>query len=165
MTPEQRKNLITLANYLDALPPDYTHFHMGMFARVNPDDLDGNYKDVNIVSRLNPADNGIGYQCGAVACALGHGVAAGIPALPGETWPTYAKRAYGVSQWPRLGESDAAWEWMFSGNWDDIDNSPSGAAARIRYFLANGPYPDTIQILIEQELFDYDELIKPYMKP
>lgn len=34
-----------------------------------------------------------------------------------------------------------AWGWLFSGYWQFIDNTPIGAAKRIRYYLKYGSYP------------------------
>ncbi len=38
-------------------------------------------------------------------------------------------------------ESHRAWAWMFSGGWYYVDNTPVGAAKRIRYYLKYGNVP------------------------
>lgn len=78
--------------------------------------------------------------CGTVACAVGHGPLAGIEMTPGEKkakdagvgWAVYCARAFGVSNIsPEMG-------WLFQSWWQKKDNTPEGAAARIRYYLKHG---------------------------
>jgi hypothetical protein len=38
-------------------------------------------------------------------------------------------------------ESSIEFEWMFGARWSPIDNTPHGAAARIRYVLDHGAAP------------------------
>lgn len=121
LTDEQRANLAKLADYLAALPADYEHFDMSSF-----------YAD----------EKGYGYSllsqraktpaCGTVACAAGHGIAAGVPARDEDhdMWYLYSTRAF----CPEGG----AWDWCFEGDWEVTDNTPAGAAARIRYLLSKG---------------------------
>ena len=108
------KNLELLATYLEALPVNYIHFDMDTF-------LDG-VRDSG-ARTWEP-------ECGTVACALGH--APNVPGIPkplveGENWYAYSDRVLG------LGDKD--WEWCFSSDWAEVDNTPQGAATRIRYLL------------------------------
>lgn len=114
-----RDNLATLAAYLEQLPAKYRRFDMAQFA-VTP--RAGRY--------VPPAKSP---HCGTVACAAGHGPKAGIPALKGESWTEYSNRVF-VDQ-----DADwAAWDWCFGASWARYDNTPEGAAKRIRYLLAHG---------------------------
>ena len=147
-TAEQQANLDTLASYLEALPEGYQHFEMSSFF-----DHCG-VKEENLEA---PA------QCGAVACAVGHGPAAGIPVKEfdqfGVNWDRYSDRVFINNH---QFQNDMEWDWMFSGDWEFADNTPQGAAKRIRYFLQNGlpkgfdSYGDDYQDFVEL----YQEAIK-----
>jgi hypothetical protein len=79
-------------------------------------------------------------NCGTVACAAGHGPAAGIPFKSGEfelgidndwgniNWNRYITRAFGV-------ELTFVFDFLFGSKWRIYDNHHYGAAARIRYLL------------------------------
>jgi hypothetical protein len=73
--------------------------------------------------------------CGAVACAVGHGPAAGIPPAEDANWNAYCERVFG------LVVHHQPWKWCFGPAWAGYDNTPQGAAARIRYLLARGCAP------------------------
>lgn len=70
--------------------------------------------------------------CGSVGCALGHGPYAGIPKTRYESWNRYSERAFGFSN------ASKEWGWIFSSRWSSVDNSPIGAAKRIRILLDEG---------------------------
>ena len=72
--------------------------------------------------------------CGSVGCAVGHGPYAGLPKNSTESWYAYEVRVFGLQ--------NEEWEWCFSGLWAKYDNTPKGAAARIRYLLKRGTPPD-----------------------
>lgn len=74
-------------------------------------------------------------HCGTSACAIGHGPLAGIRIKKTEDWSDYSARVF-IDQYKENG--GVAWGFLFSGSWSDYDNTPSGAAARIWYFLKNG---------------------------
>lgn len=114
------ENLETLANYLEALPAGYRHFSMWTYlSHYGRHDY------------FHPVDAGVSeMECGTVACAVGHGPAAGLAALPGENWEAYEQRVFGVTL--------AEWTWCFASSWGAIDNTPQGAAKRIRYMLELG---------------------------
>lgn len=121
-TNEQRENLLKLARYLWDLPEDYKHFDMKDFFRVGGDTY--NTLEANPLL-LN--------ECGAVACAVGHGPAAGVVCndeshLCGK-WRAYGRLSFGLSM------NMKSWDWCFSSNWWEFDNTPKGAAKRIFYML------------------------------
>lgn len=110
LTEEQRGNLLYLAEYLDTGVTEMP-FDMAHFR-----------KDSVCIATS--------YVCGTSACAVGHGPLIGISAIPGEDWHPYLKRVFS--------ESRHAYNWCFNGNWDDVDNTARGAAARIFYMLKHG---------------------------
>lgn len=118
-----RENLEKLRDYLWSLPKNYTHFDMRTF-----------YKSADAVPLVDSAQIARTPEyldpCGTVACAAGHGPAAGIPVLDQENWPDYAWRVFKLSY--------AQWEWCFDPYWRRIDNTPHGAAARIDWLLRKG---------------------------
>lgn len=124
ITSEQRANLEVLASYLEGLPPDYQHFGMRSFLSH-----DGRWICLDKIDSICS-------PCGTVACAVGHAPNAGIPISPyDEGWTDYSERVFG------LPSEDDEWEWCFSNHWADEDDTHYGAAARIRYLLANGAHP------------------------
>lgn len=146
VTTGQRSNLLKLATYLETLPKDYERFDMATFYDKN------DWGDAGIaVSDLKQ----IG--CGTVACAAGHGPAAGIKftnvyAVDGDhDWGQYSRDNFS-------GEDRNFWEWMFGGDWGGYDNSHWGAAARIRYFLENDGIPE----LFFQKQFRKHHFVKEY---
>lgn len=119
-----RENLLKLATYLlsGKLEAD---FDMGSFT-------DGS--DWRFNRRLD---------CGTVGCAIGHGPYAGLPKQDDEGWIAYSNRVFGFISEPYLYGPNTYhtqgnyWHWCFSSLWDDIDNTPEGAAKRILYLLHN----------------------------
>ena len=77
------------------------------------------------------------HTCGTSACAVGHGPSAGIEPLRDESWVKYSKRVFiEFTETDRLAE--LAWEWCFSDEWSEVDNTASGASRRIDYLLEHG---------------------------
>jgi hypothetical protein len=137
ITDIQRENLGKLASYLEGLPEDYQHFEMASWTG----DADGE-------AIVNYAlHNGGVPSCGTVACAVGHGPAAGILVPEKMICPAYAaiglpRRVNWWSYSALFARDDSPeFEWLFSGRWSDVDNTPHGAAARIRYVLQHGAAP------------------------
>lgn len=120
----QRARLRDLADHLDTIPQD--NFCMEQFyAEV---DLEGHVEPIGLhESVADPV------SCGAVACAIGHGPGAGIPANEGEDWTDYATRAFGANR------SSELFAFCFHDYWSQIDDTPTGAATRIRLFLTDCP--------------------------
>jgi len=118
-----KENLLKLAKFLDGLPEDYKRFDMeDWVASENgtlcPDEIE----DVDIKA------------CGYAACAIGHAPQA-LGLSIEETnmipmWDIFIENYFGIDY--------RSQEWMFGYEWKDVDNTPKGAAKRIRYFLENG---------------------------
>ena len=102
-----RKNMLKLAHYLLG-GRTKMRFDMEWFCDVAPDQ----------------------YECGTVACAIGHGPAAGIALLEQEGWWEYAERA--------LTTGFQETHWCFAYFWARVDNTPEGAAKRILWLLEYG---------------------------
>jgi|GEM_PF-2087571 hypothetical protein len=70
--------------------------------------------------------------CGTVGCSAGHGPYAGIPKKKSETWFGYVHANFGFHYSSNIGQ------WCFSCDWALRDNSPYGAALRLKWFLEKG---------------------------
>jgi hypothetical protein len=134
LTRSQRKNLAKLADYLESLPKGYRHFDMMSFLEERK-----RAKRGAVVEYVR--SNGGVNQCGTVACAVGHGPAAGVLfyrrelTLDGDNnlaphWEVYTARFV-----PRFGRE---FSWAFGADWYGTDNHHWGAAARIRHLLKRG---------------------------
>lgn len=132
------KNLTKLRDYLMSLPRNYKDFNMESFMVIDdrelymlsgePMNID-DFRDYAV-----PIING----CGTVACAVGHGPAAGIKARKSESWNNYANRTL-------IEDGDCEydiWDWCFSETWAWLDNHHYGAARRISYLIDNLDVPD-----------------------
>jgi len=117
------RNLIKLRDGLAALPKDYEHF-----------DMDHYYVGAHYVQRQRmPQQAGQPpASCGAVACVLGHATSIVEPAKGDKDWDSYGERVFG------LRFCDIEWEWLFSSEWSEYDNSLEGAVFRIDYYLKHG---------------------------
>lgn len=123
MKKNQIKNLKKLAKYLYNLPDDYSHFDMGTYC----ENYWSYYYEVTEVSKETYS------ECGTVACALGHGIAAGVePYKNVVNWGSYSYENFGLQG----GSNEFAW--CFCGSWETYDNTPKGAAKRIMYMLEHG---------------------------
>jgi hypothetical protein len=139
------KNLDKLAAYLEGLPSNYSHFHMSYFVSG----MDG------FLNSYQHCEVPLANECGTVACALGHGPAAGICFTPDDnrSWWQYAFNHY------TDGDMDL-WNWLFSDRWYSVDNTHQGAAARIRYVLAGNKIDDGFAIPSEFDVDNYAEYLK-----
>lgn len=115
-----RKNLLKLAAYLETLPVDSRKFDMSAFVHAPGSWL--NFRPSDVPERYA--------ECGTVACAAGHGPLAGIKPKDREGWGEYVDRVFALS--------NDEFGWCFTGGWSAIDNTPHGAAARIRWMLDKG---------------------------
>lgn len=116
MSKFQRDNLAKLATYLEGLPADYEDFDMAVFHEESEE----------------PALQ----LCGSAACAVGHGLSAGIRAYPKDfSWQMYARRVFGTEG--EIFSHGKLWDWCFTQEWQNYDNTPAGAALRIRAYLAD----------------------------
>ena len=122
------KNLELLADYLEKLPSDYDKFDMEMYIFKGSSNADAKLGEA--IENNN--------ECGFATCAIGHCIF--VDGLPkpdkNESWGRYAKRIFDI-------ESDGGhFYWCFSDDWADADNTPLGAAKRIRYLIANPDLDD-----------------------
>jgi len=113
-------NLRILSAYLKTLPENYQHFDMSTYYRSHS-------YDVAEYPRQEHAESDT-TTCGTVACAIGHGPAAGIPRhASDEPWWKYAERVFSVDE--------TADRWLFDCAWSSLDDTPLGAALRIDWVL------------------------------
>lgn len=142
LTKQRRENLGKLAPYLENLPTDYSHFGMAQYTSLATE-LDIQYALKN-GGLARYADEQLGQnECGTVACAVGHGPAAGILFRPRADmrWDGYDNRK--VPDWDhyssRFAEKHSPeWDWLFDSRWEGVDDTHRGAAARIRWLLDGG---------------------------
>jgi len=119
-----KENLLKLAEYLDKIPTDYKHFGMECFM-VNDE---GCSIEVDEVTKAS-------YQhCGTAACAVGHApLVKGLEIRPTDCdWNDYCERIFAIDPF------SSKFEWMFGGSWHHSDDTPAGAAKRIRHLIAKG---------------------------
>ena len=124
--PKHVKNLRILADHLATLPAEYESFSMANYVYQNAADDAGPHELSTI-------------PCNTVACSIGHGPSAGIPVGDCESWYEYIKENLCLPK-------TLACDWLFSSNWTFVDNTPQGAAARIKYLLEHG-LPDDYQAM------------------
>lgn len=124
---KHKANLLKLADYLATLPDDYEQFDMSEYMVMT--DGDGDY-----LERFRP-DERSKPVCGTVACAVGHGPAAGICLYGDLDWTDYAERVFG-----KMCCDD--FQYMFGSEWSNYDNTPKGAASRICAYVALGHAPE-----------------------
>ena len=122
---KHKANLLKLADYLETLPDDYERFHMAeyMVARKG-----GYWETFGPDEQPKPV-------CGTVACAVGHGPSAGIRLYGDLDWTDYAERVFGPITMDDF-------KYMFGSEWSCYDNTPKGAASRIRTFVNLGRAPE-----------------------
>lgn len=133
-------NLRKLSAYLKTLPEDYDHFHMFVYYKK------GDMYEFGLIR--------VEHECGTAACAIGHGISAGIPANGADGWSSYVNNFIDEDKMLRTGYSfHGAFEWMFGSDWYKTDNTPHGAAARIDWFLNNGTPSDW-----QEQQLGYNEL-------
>lgn len=131
LTRKQRANLRKLATYLEQLPKGYKDFDMSSYFTLRERPY-----SIHAPSLLYPTSRSrkAVYPCGSVACAVGHGPAAGVkPTGVWSSWWGYACKAFGAA-----GGDQSVYAWLFSTAWAGVDNTPHGAAKRIRIVLEHG---------------------------
>lgn len=140
----QVANLEKLATFLET-QCDPTHFDMSDFF------LDG--KGVFYMPyQVSKKDYN---ECGTVACAAGYGPAAGIEPKSKESknWFVYV-----INNFTR-GDGEVYF-WCFSSDWAYVDNTPLGAAKRIRYMLKHRHIPVDIRIFTDSDIIEF---LQPYV--
>lgn len=74
-------------------------------------------------------------ECDSVGCILGH-----CTVLETGEFPRFTSGSIDFTAWEEsfTGTSDDEWNWCFSDNWSETDNTPEGAALRIEWLIKNG---------------------------
>lgn len=111
VTEQQRKNLKQLADFLEKLPSE-GKFDMGLFHSER--------HEATVI-----------HNCNTSACAVGWGPTAGIEPKALEDWESYSDRVF-------VDIESGDWDWLFDDRWEEVDNTPTGAAERIKYSLKHG---------------------------
>ena len=86
------------------------------------------------------------HNCGTSACAVGHfaimigaQINEDFVVLPDSQkqmgWMNFCRTYIGISS---DNDESIVWDWLFSGDWDEVDNTALGAVARIEHFLEHG---------------------------
>lgn len=115
MNDKDRENLRKLAVYLSTLETQFPSRRFDMMDYSEDDELSTDWNN-----------------CGSIGCALGHASYAVEPKYQGETWTGFSRRLFGIENFT------LEWSWIFASNWYKTDNTPTGAAKRIFWFLENG---------------------------
>ena len=134
----RRSNLRKLADYLSKLPEGYSDFQMAHYFSAKSGEITS--VDFAKIEREYALKNGGVGKCGAVACALGHGPSAGIlfrnDDFGGEFYPNDAPNWSVYGERFLANEDKDLFEFLFGGGWSAFDNTPQGAAKRIRFYLS-----------------------------
>lgn len=125
-----KDNLLKMADHIEKVPQEM--FDMGVY---------------RCGDEITP-------ECGSVGCIIGH-----CTVLDNEPLPRYeygnidfnawSEKFTGIDLW------DEEWDFLFSGAWERIDNTPTGAAKRIRYFVGNGLPENWIEIIYGEKPLPY----------
>jgi len=94
------------------------HFNMGTYMSHTNTSYSTNFSDASPFKS----------DCNSVACSVGH-AATIFPPLVGESWEDFSERVFDIDP------CSLEWDFLFSEGWIDVDNTPFGAAQRIRYLI------------------------------
>jgi len=108
-----RENLSRMADYIETVPQK--KFNMRLF-------------------RTGEEKN---HECGSGGCILGHCTILDKNPLPLDSYGDINFSAWSL-EFTGLNPFCDEWNYLFSGDWDGVDNTPAGAAKRIRHFLEKG---------------------------
>jgi len=108
-----RENLKLMADYIETIPQE--KFDMDNF-RTGEDK---------------------GHECNSVGCILGHCTVLDKNPLPTTIFDNINFNAWSFD-FTGLDPFSDEWYYLFFGLWTEGDNTPTGAAKRIRHFLENG---------------------------
>lgn len=118
--------------------------------------IDNLNKTMTIIKKLSPKDFDMNlYQtsndtapCGSIGCIIGH--VARVEGVPAEF-----KNFYGGTEFKEWSEhffdipsTSNEWAWAFSHLWSTVDNSLSGATARIKYLIVHGKAPENARAMV-----------------
>ena len=149
------KNLKKLADGLMTIPED--QFNLATFqsvtdgekfSEVHPTLAKRELKSLNVngadwlrgdlLESLSPHFQ-IKHGCGTSGCALGWAPTLVKRGHKDEDWDDYSLRVFGTC---RNYVKTYEWNYMFSPDWSDKENTPKATAARIMYVVENGKAPD-----------------------
>jgi hypothetical protein len=140
-----KRDLLVLANYLESLSENYEHFNMGVYLGVSCVHLSEDeradiggfskidhkvYKEITGFSEYTTPEKF--FSCDTVACVIGHTKLLQLEGIDTAEASWTDLRDYLSDNYARVDK------WMFDPDWDKVDNSPKGAAKRIRYALEFG---------------------------
>jgi len=77
------------------------------------------------------------HECDSVGCVIGHCTVLDKNPLPLHKSGDIAFYAWS-KEFTGLPSLSPDWQYLFSSEWETVDNTPVGAASRIRHFLENG---------------------------
>ena len=87
--------------------------------------------------RLFRTDGDKGRECNSVGCVIGH-----CTILDENPLPMFRSGDINFTAWLReftgLGPLSGESAYLFASSWEAVDNTPTGAAKRIRHFLEHG---------------------------
>ena len=129
-------NILKLAKFLERLPQE----KFDMF----------NYKTNEEADCLPPEE----HSCGTVGCALGWAPTAlrSADLHAYDNWDDYSAQVLGIYE---AGE----WGWCFDGDWKLVDNTPKGAALRLRYRVNNG-VPDNYREQMDEDCLEVEYMFQ-----
>lgn len=110
-----KENLLKMADYIETIPQE--QFDMKEFRTLDED-------------RVLP-------ECNSVGCIIGH-----CTALDADNLPRYDGGKIDFNEWGQkfteISRVSDDWYYLFSSWWKYTDNTPTGAAKRIRHYVENG---------------------------
>ena len=125
-------NYKKLADYLLALPDDYKHFNMRSYWE---DTNSMDKEDLSLQELLDNMDDQL-HACGTAGCILGHAVVSrlfDIGSEEGNCWGNVEDLIFGKTNTITWEGYDRRWKWLFTSDWESVDNTPVGAAHRLLY--------------------------------
>jgi len=108
-----RENLNKMADYIETIPQE--KFNMATYR----------------------TGESIKHECDTVGCVIGHCTVLDKNPLPMDYIGDIAFYAWS-KEFTGLDPDSSEWAYLFASEWEDMDNTPTGAASRIRHFLENG---------------------------
>jgi len=107
-----KENLLRMADYIETVPQE--KFNMEIYRT---------YDETT-------------HECNSIGCVIGH-----CTILDKRPLPKYVYGTINFRLWSKLFtgiESDDEWNYLFDISWHRTDNTPTGAAKRIRWFVEHG---------------------------
>jgi hypothetical protein len=84
-------------------------------------------------------------ECNSLGCVLGH-----CTVLDSGELPRFSNGSIDFIAWEEsfTGTTQEEWDWCFSGNWAEVDDTSEGASLRIEWLIKNGLPEDYLDQLI-----------------